>query len=1034
MRLAGVLLFNRKAPGPLAEGRTMKPFCSMPSLLTRSRRIILAPGLLLLFVASLPAQSPGPVVDWPATTRTTAVDLNDVQQSLAELIPSLLRKRGAASAQAYVFDAEGGVGISAGFRNAAGDAPVDDAVLYQTAELVRPLTALIALRATMNDLEMKDNLALDAALDAPIETQLSELPIENPFAEEGEHPTLGRLMTYSAGLPASRAGILRADESPVDAGEYLRERLKITRTPGELILNAPENYAYLGRLAEKGLGRPFGALAQAEFAALGLRACVARAECAADVVIAPPMTYEGKAFFELPDSQVIFPAADSLYTSARDYGEFLRALHQRAFVDGQLNDSLEARLFLTRVAYHEDLGGSAAAFRFFRPGPPQDPSSAENDNPANGYVYAIEGRQPGYASFAFLTPEGRGAVVLVNDDDVYIVQQIVRYIYARYGIRALEERSEPAPESLAELEGLYRPVGVLPHGQRWFNFLNEIRLQRGRDGLEFNNVFQKNTAIHLYPTGKRDLFTARGEAAMDGWRVRVLRDVEGRIIGLDSDLIRYERISPLGSAWSIIIAAGLAVVAPFLVFLYFFVIRRKIPEGGERLMVEGEKRVVIVGGGFAGIMAARGLGNKKGVRITMVDRRNHHLFQPLLYQVAMAALSPADIATPIRALLSKYQNAETLLANVTGVDFANKKLLTNWKPIDYDYLVLACGANQSYFGHDDWEESAPGLKSLEEATEIRRRILLAFEMAERETDPQIQKEFLTFVVVGGGPTGVELAGAIGEISRYTVTRDFRGIDPRRTRIILIEAGPRILPTFHPELAAAAQRSLEKLGVMVWTGSGVTDVRPDGVVVGQEFIKARTVLWAAGVAPSEINKSLGVPLDRGGRIMVETDCSIKDHPDIFVLGDQANFSQGLERPLPGLAPVAMQMGRHTAKNILRELRGEPRLPFKYVDKGAMATIGRAHAIVEVGPIKFSGFVAWLGWLFVHIFFLIGFRNRVSVFMQWAYSYLTLARGARLITSRNWKSAKRFDLAKRYTEIFEAKMRELNEGKQIGKKED
>ncbi|MBX7056933.1 MAG: NAD(P)/FAD-dependent oxidoreductase [Leptospirales bacterium] len=439
--------------------------------------------------------------------------------------------------------------------------------------------------------------------------------------------------------------------------------------------------------------------------------------------------------------------------------------------------------------------------------------------------------------------------------------------------------------------------------------------------------------------------------------------------------------------------------------------------------MDSNKRVLIVGGGFAGINAARNLGNLKGVHVTIIDRRNHHLFQPLLYQVAMAALSPADIATPIRAVLSGCRNVDVLLGNVTGIDLQRRIARTSFADIPYDYLILACGANQSYFGHSEWEESAPGLKSLEEATEIRRRMLIAYELAERERNPAVQKEYLTFIIVGGGPTGVELAGAIGEISRYTITRDFRHVDPRQTRVILIEGGPRILPTFDPELSARARRGLEKLGVTVWTGSVVSDVRPDGVRVGKEFVNARTVLWAAGVAPAEINQGLKLELDRAGRIMVEADLSVKGHPEVFVLGDQCNFSHGLERPLPGLAPVAIQMGRFSARQIAADLKGKPRKNFHYVDKGTMATIGRADAVVSAGPLKLSGFLAWLGWLFVHIFFLIGFRNRVSVFLQWAYSYLSLSRGARLITSRHWRSDKRFDLAQRYAEIFEEKMAEI-----------
>jgi len=414
------------------------------------------------------------------------------------------------------------------------------------------------------------------------------------------------------------------------------------------------------------------------------------------------------------------------------------------------------------------------------------------------------------------------------------------------------------------------------------------------------------------------------------------------------------------------------------------------------------KHVVIVGGGFAGINAAKGLGNKKGVTVTLIDRRNHHLFQPLLYQVAMAALSPADIAAPIRSIVSGYKNVEVKLGNVTGIDFSEKKVKGDFGEEAYDHLILACGANHSYFGHDNWEENAPGLKSLEEALEIRRRVLLAYEQAEREKDAEIQKQLLTFVVIGAGPTGVELAGALGEISRYTLNRDFRHIDPARTRVILIEGGPRVLPTFSPKMSAQAARMLEGLGVTIWTSSIVTDVRTDGVAIGAEFIRTKNVLWAAGVQPSEINRNSGLELDRAGRIVVESDLTLKDHPDVLVLGDQAHFKGPGGNPLPGLCPVAIQQGKFAAENILREAGGKPRRPFKYLDKGIMATIGRGNAVVETAGLKFGGFVAWLAWLFVHIFYLIGFKNRLIVFIQWAWSYFTLSRGARLITNRTWRS--------------------------------
>jgi NADH:ubiquinone reductase (H+-translocating) len=416
----------------------------------------------------------------------------------------------------------------------------------------------------------------------------------------------------------------------------------------------------------------------------------------------------------------------------------------------------------------------------------------------------------------------------------------------------------------------------------------------------------------------------------------------------------------------------------------------------------GPRHVVIVGGGFGGLCAAQKLAGVKGIEVTIIDRRNHHLFQPLLYQVAMAGLSPAEIAYPIRTIFSGKRNTRVLLARATRVDLARKVLVTDDAEIPYDNLILACGARQSYFGHNEWEMFAPGLKSLEEATEIRRRVLTAFELAEKESDPEKQRKLLTFVVIGGGPTGVELAGALGEISRFTLSRDFRRIDPRRTRVILIEAGPRILAAFDESLANRATADLESLGVTVWTSTKVTNVDRDGVDLGEETVAAATILWAAGVAPSELNKSLGVPLDRQGRVIVEQDCSLKDHPEVFVLGDQAHFIYK-EKPLPGLAPVAMQQGRHTARNIKREVAGKPREPFDYTDKGQMATIGRRRAIVEFGRFKFAGFFAWLAWLLVHILYLVGFKNRLEVVLNWSWNYFAFSRGARLIVGKDWRNA-------------------------------
>ena len=415
------------------------------------------------------------------------------------------------------------------------------------------------------------------------------------------------------------------------------------------------------------------------------------------------------------------------------------------------------------------------------------------------------------------------------------------------------------------------------------------------------------------------------------------------------------------------------------------------------------RRIVIVGGGFGGLCAAQKLSGVHGVEVTIIDRRNHHLFQPLLYQVAMAGLSPAEIAYPIRTIFSGQKNVRVLLARATGVDLEHKLLRTDDADIPYDTLLLACGARHSYFGHNEWETYAPGLKSLEEATEIRRRVLTAFELAEKEQDPDRQRKLLTFVVVGGGPTGVELAGALGEISRFTLAKDFRRIDPRRTRVILIEAAPRILAAFDETLAHRAVTDLESLGVTVWTSTKVTRIDADGVTLGDEVVQAATILWAAGVAPSELNKSMGVPLDRGGRIIVEQDCSLKDHPDVFVLGDQANFTGADGKPLPGLAPVAMQQGRHTARNIRRQLKGRPREPFHYRDKGIMATIGRRRAIVQYGRLKFAGFFAWLAWLFIHVLYLVGFKNRIEVILNWAWNYFAFSRGARLIVGKDWRGA-------------------------------
>lgn len=415
-----------------------------------------------------------------------------------------------------------------------------------------------------------------------------------------------------------------------------------------------------------------------------------------------------------------------------------------------------------------------------------------------------------------------------------------------------------------------------------------------------------------------------------------------------------------------------------------------------------KKHVVIVGGGFAGINAAKTLGRNKNFEITLIDKRNYHLFQPLLYQVATAGLSPADIATPIRTIFSEYSNIKVILGNAKAIDLQKNILIYNDEKIEFDYLILACGAKHSYFGHNEWEKSSPGLKTLEQATEIRRRILLAFELAETEPDINKQKAYLTFVIVGGGPTGVEMAGAIAEISRFTLEKDFRNIHPERTRVLLIEAGPRVLAAFDEKMSKKAARDLEKLGVQVWTSTRVTNATEEGVELGGEQIKAKTIIWAAGVEPSSLGKALGVPLDQVGRVLIEEDLSLKNHKNIFVLGDQAHFPTSDGRGLPGLAPVAMQMGVCAARNIIKDFEQRPREKYQYKDKGMMATIGRRMAVLQVGNIKFSGFFAWAAWLFVHIYYLIGFKNRLFVFIQWAWSYFTFRRGARLILDKEWRT--------------------------------
>lgn len=408
-----------------------------------------------------------------------------------------------------------------------------------------------------------------------------------------------------------------------------------------------------------------------------------------------------------------------------------------------------------------------------------------------------------------------------------------------------------------------------------------------------------------------------------------------------------------------------------------------------------DPRVVIIGGGFGGLYAARALAGAP-VRVTVLDRRNHHVFQPLLYQVAMAALSPGDIASPIRWILRRQRNVEVLLANVKAIVPAERRLILADGEMDYDYLIVASGATHAYFGHDEWRRTAPGLKTLEDALDIRRRVLLAFERAERESDPDRRQALLTFVVIGGGPTGVEMAGALAEISRQSLARNFRRIDPGTARITLLEAGPSVLSTFPESLREFARKDLERLGVIVRTGAAVTQVAPGRIQIGDEVIVAETVIWAAGVAASPLGATLGVPLDRAGRVLINPDLTIPGYPNVFVIGDLASLPGEDGKPLPGVAQVAIQMGKHATRNIMRSIEKQPMRPFHYVDLGSMATIGRAAAVADFGWLRLHGYIGWLGWLFVHILNLIGFRNRLVVLVQWAWSYFTYQRAIRLIT--------------------------------------
>jgi NADH:ubiquinone reductase (H+-translocating) len=418
--------------------------------------------------------------------------------------------------------------------------------------------------------------------------------------------------------------------------------------------------------------------------------------------------------------------------------------------------------------------------------------------------------------------------------------------------------------------------------------------------------------------------------------------------------------------------------------------------------MESTHRVLILGGGFGGLYAAKAL-RKAPVRLTLLDRRNFHLFQPLLYQVATGSLSPGEIASPLRSVFRRQQNTQVLMGEATDLDAEHRKVILDSGDLEYDTLIVATGSTDSYFGHDDWKRVAPGLKSIEEATEIRHKILYAFEAAEKEHDPEIRREWLTFVLVGGGPTGVELAGALGEIAHDTLRRDFRSIKPEEAVIWLVEGGSRVLPAYPPDLSAKAEASLKRLGVTVRTNAFVTDIDQAGVTVktsgGSERIVAKTVIWSAGVQASPFGRILqqrvGAQLDRAGRVLVNPDCTIAGHPEIFVIGDLAHLEQD-GNLLPGVAQVAMQQGGYAAKLIQRRLRGETAGPFHYFDKGNLAVIGRASAVAQIGPVHMSGLLAWLTWLFVHLMYLVEFSNRVLVFVQWGFLYLTFNRGARLIT--------------------------------------
>ena len=417
------------------------------------------------------------------------------------------------------------------------------------------------------------------------------------------------------------------------------------------------------------------------------------------------------------------------------------------------------------------------------------------------------------------------------------------------------------------------------------------------------------------------------------------------------------------------------------------------------------KKVVVIGGGFAGLSAVKVFGNQKGIDVTLIDRRNHHLFQPLLYQVAMAGLNPSEISIPLRHYFSRYKNVQVLMAEVDHIDLKNKKISFDNQCLHYDYLLVACGSKHFYFGHTEWEKYAPGLKTIEQATEIRRRILLAFELAEKEKDEKKREQYLTFVIVGGGPTGVEMAGAISEMARNTLYKDYKNANLKKTRVVLVEAGPRILSAFPQKLSYRAQNDLKELGVEVILNHRASDLNKEGLKIGESFLYSHTIIWAAGIKPSQLTENIPVKKSKDGRIIVNDDLSIPHYPETFVLGDQAAFAISKNKPetfLPALAPVAIQQGRFAGNLIKEEIQKKrKRSSFKYFDKGIMVTIGRSKAVVSSGPIQLTGFIAWLVWVFVHIVYLVRFKNKFFVLLQWIWSYFTFGKGARLIIHKTWK---------------------------------